>query len=79
VTTQDPNLAVNLGSRMAGVAYVEGWGLYCERLADEMGIYTSEQERYGMLDAQAFRAARLVVDSGLHAFDWSRERAILHA
>jgi len=76
VTTQDPNLAVNLGSRMAGVAYVEGWGLYCERLADEMGIYTSEQERYGMLDAQAFRAARLVVDSGLHAFDWSRERAI---
>ena len=65
-----------LGSRMAGVAYVEGWGLYCERLADEMGLYTSEQERYGMLDAQAFRAARLVVDSGLHAFDWSRERAI---
>jgi uncharacterized protein (DUF885 family) len=66
-----------LGSRMAGVAYVEGWGLYCERLADEMGLYLSDQERYGMLDAQAFRAARLVVDSGLHAFDWSRERAII--
>ena len=65
-----------LGSRMAGVAYVEGWGLYCERLADEMGLYLSEQERYGMLDAQAFRAARLVVDSGLHVFDWSREKAI---
>jgi len=65
-----------LGSRLAGVAYVEGWGLYCERLADEMGLYLSEQERYGMLDAQAFRAARLVVDSGLHAFEWSRDRAI---
>ena len=65
-----------LGSRMAGVAYVEGWGLYCERLADEMGLYVSEQERYGMLDAQAFRAARLVVDSGLHAFNWTRDEAI---
>jgi uncharacterized protein (DUF885 family) len=65
-----------LGARMAGVAYVEGWGLYCERLADEMGLYASEAERLGMLDAQAFRAARLVVDSGLHALGWSRERAI---
>jgi uncharacterized protein (DUF885 family) len=65
-----------LGSRMAGVAYVEGWGLYCERLADEMGLYASDQERYGMLDAQAFRAARLVVDSGLHAFNWTRDKAI---
>ncbi|HEX6140887.1 MAG TPA: DUF885 domain-containing protein [Candidatus Limnocylindria bacterium] len=65
-----------LGSRMAGVAYVEGWGLYCERLADEMGLYLSEQERLGMLDAQAFRASRLVVDSGIHALGWSRERAI---
>jgi uncharacterized protein (DUF885 family) len=65
-----------LGARMAGVAYVEGWGLYCERLADEMGLYASEAERLGMLDAQAFRAARLVVDSGLHALGWSRDRAI---
>jgi uncharacterized protein (DUF885 family) len=65
-----------LGSRMAGVAYVEGWGLYCERLADEMGLYASEAERLGMLNAQSFRAARLVVDSGLHAMGWSRERAI---
>jgi uncharacterized protein (DUF885 family) len=61
---------------MAGVAYVEGWGLYCERLSDEMGLYASEAERLGMLDAQAFRASRLVVDSGLHALGWSRERAI---
>jgi uncharacterized protein (DUF885 family) len=65
-----------LGARMAGVAYVEGWGLYCERLADEMGLYSSPAERLGMLDAQAFRAARLVVDSGLHAMGWSRQQAI---
>ena len=65
-----------LGSRLAGAAYSEGWGLYCERLADEMGLYRSEAERLGMLDAQSFRAARLVVDSGLHAFGWSRARAI---
>ena len=65
-----------LGARMAGVAYVEGWGLYCERLADEMGLYASDKERLGMLDAQSFRAARLVVDSGLHAMNWTRERAI---
>ena len=64
------------GSRMAGAAYVEGWGLYCERLADEMGLYRSDAERLGMLDAQSFRASRLVVDSGLHAFGWSRARAI---
>jgi uncharacterized protein (DUF885 family) len=64
------------GSRMAGAAYVEGWGLYTERLADEMGLYQSAAERLGMLDAQSFRAARLVVDSGLHAFGWSRARAI---
>lgn len=65
-----------LGSRLAGVAYVEGWGLYCERLADEMALYGSDHERLGMLDAQSFRAARLVVDSGLHAFGWDRDRAI---
>jgi uncharacterized protein (DUF885 family) len=65
-----------LGSRLAGAAYSEGWGLYCERLADEMGLYRSNAERLGMLDAQSFRAARLVVDSGLHAFGWSRARAI---
>jgi uncharacterized protein (DUF885 family) len=65
-----------LGSRMAGAAYVEGWGLYAERLADELGLYRNDEERYGMLGAQAFRAARLVVDSGLHGLRWSRRRSI---
>ncbi len=65
-----------LGARMAGSAYVEGWGLYTERLSDEMGLYADDRERLGMLDAQSFRAARLVVDSGLHAMDWTREQAI---
>lgn len=65
-----------LGSRMVGGAYVEGWGLYAERLADEMGLYRSQAERFGMLDGQAWRAARLVVDSGLHALRWPRQRSI---
>jgi uncharacterized protein (DUF885 family) len=65
-----------VGSRLVGVAYPEGWGLYTERLADEMGLYRNDLERIGMLESQAFRASRLVVDSGLHAFEWSREKAI---
>ena len=65
-----------LGARLAGGAYVEGWGLYTERLADEMGLYADDRERLGMLDAQSFRAARLVVDSGLHAMGWTRQQAI---
>ncbi len=65
-----------LGARMIGGAYVEGWGLYSERLADEMGLFRSEGERFGMLDAQAWRAARLVVDTGMHALRWPRERSI---
>lgn len=64
------------GARLTGAAYPEGWGLYSERLADEMGLYESAWERLGMLDAQAWRAARLVVDTGLHAFRWSREQSV---
>jgi uncharacterized protein (DUF885 family) len=75
---ENPNLITfrRLGARMVGGAYVEGWGLYSERLADEMGLYRSEGERFGMLDAQAWRAARLVVDTGLHALRWERQRSI---
>jgi uncharacterized protein (DUF885 family) len=64
------------GSRLTGAAYPEGWGLYSERLADEMGLFESPWERLGMLDAQAWRAARLVVDTGIHAFRWTREQSI---
>ncbi len=65
-----------LGSRMVGSAYVEGWGLYSEKLSDEMGLFRSEAERFGMLDAMAWRAARLVVDTGLHALRWPRQQSI---
>lgn len=57
-------------------AYAEGWGLYTERLADEMGLYTGPLERIGMLSADSMRAGRLVVDTGIHAKGWSRSRAI---
>ena len=57
-------------------AYIEGWGLYAERLADEMGLYSSPVQRLGMLSADAWRAARLVVDTGLHHYGWSREQAV---
>ncbi len=56
--------------------YSEGWGLYSERLADEMGLYSSEMARMGMLGDQAARAARLVIDTGIHELGWSRQRAV---
>ena len=65
-----------LGARIVGGAYVEGWGLYSEKLADEMGLYRDDAERFGMLDAVAWRAARLVVDTGLHALRWTRQQSI---
>ena len=57
-------------------SYIEGWGLYAERLADEMGLYTEQIDRLGMVTADAWRSARLVVDTGLHALGWSRQQAI---
>jgi uncharacterized protein (DUF885 family) len=57
-------------------AYVEGWALYTERLADEMGLYSGDLDRIGMLTADAWRAGRLVVDTGLHALGWTRQQAI---
>jgi uncharacterized protein (DUF885 family) len=56
--------------------YVEGWGLYCERLADEMSLYTSDLQRLGMLSFDALRACRLVVDTGMHHYGWSRSQAM---
>ncbi len=61
----------------AGItAYAEGWGLYTERLADEMNLYSRPLDRIGMLTLDSMRASRLVVDTGLHALGWSRQQAI---
>ena len=53
----------------------EGWALYAERLGDEMGVYSSDVARMGMLGSEAFRAARMVIDAGIHMKGWSREQA----
>ena len=57
-------------------AYAEGWGLYTERLAEEMGLYSSDVYRLGMLAMDSLRAGRLVVDTGMHALGWSRQQAV---
>ncbi len=56
--------------------FIEGWGLYSERLADDMGLYTSDTARLGMLSFDALRACRLVVDTGMHHLGWSRQQAL---
>jgi len=57
-------------------AFSEGWALYTERLCDEMGLYSSDLARFGMLSFDSWRACRLVVDTGIHAFGWSRQQGI---
>ncbi len=72
------NQAIPLLHRNIGIpAFGEGWGLYAEQLADEVGMYRDfPQGRIGMLQAFLYRAARIVIDTGLHAKGWSREQAI---
>ena len=57
-------------------AFIEGWGLYTERLSDEMGLYSGDLDRFGVLSFDAWRASRLVVDTGMHALGWTRRQAI---
>ena len=57
-------------------AYGEGWGLYCEFLADEMGIYETPYEQFGKLTYEMWRACRLVIDTGIHTKNWTREQAV---
>lgn len=57
-------------------AFVEGWALYTERLADDMGLYSDDLDRLGMLSSDVWRACRLVVDTGLHAMGWTRQQAL---
>lgn len=70
-----PNLLRTLGM----AAYGEGWGLYAEQIADELGVYEGDAPgRIGYLQAALYRACRVVVDTGMHALGWSRERAITY-
>jgi uncharacterized protein (DUF885 family) len=80
------HLQIAIGQELTGLptfrrhgdvtSFIEGWGLYSERLANEMGLYSGDLDRIGMVSYDAWRACRLVVDTGMHAFGWSRSRAI---
>jgi len=66
----------NFQKYIASTAFVEGWGLYAEQLANEMGLYSSDVQQLGRLGNDAWRACRLVLDTGMHGMGWSRDKAI---
>jgi uncharacterized protein (DUF885 family) len=80
------HLQIAIGQQLTGLpefrrhlgptAYFEGWGLYAERLSEEIGLYSGDLDRLGVLSFDAWRACRLVVDTGMHALGWTRQQAI---
>ena len=66
----------SLNQYLWNAGYGEGWALYVERLADEMGLYSDDVSRLGMLSNEALRTARLLVDTGIHVYGWTREEAV---
>lgn len=75
LASEDPTLH-GVHADLPVTVYSEGWGLYSERLADEMGLYSSPLDRVGMLSGDSLRACRLVTDTGMHALGWSRAEAV---
>jgi uncharacterized protein (DUF885 family) len=76
IASELPDTMPEFRKHLHNSAYAEGWGLYTERLSDEMGLYSDAVDRMGMYSADSMRACRLVVDTGLHALGWSRQQAI---
>ncbi len=75
ITAEKPDLH-KVQRDIGNTAFIEGWALYSERLSDEMGLFESDLTRFGLLSADSLRACRLVVDTGMHALGWSRDKAI---
>jgi len=74
---QLPNFRRHAGYVWAGyLAFIEGWGLYSELLPKQVGLYEDPYSDFGRLEADAFRAARLIIDTGIHFYKWTREQAI---
>jgi uncharacterized protein (DUF885 family) len=65
-----------IARELINFGYGEGWALYAEGVADELGLYSSDADRMGMLSNRAWRAVRVIIDTGIHALGWSRQRAV---
>jgi uncharacterized protein (DUF885 family) len=76
IASELPDSVPEFRKHLHNSAYAEGWGLYSERLSDEMGLYGGPVDWMGIYSADSMRACRLVVDTGLHALGWSRQQAV---